>query len=198
VLTLQNPFLFDLELTNVSLRFAYLIALHSFLNDVNSTSGVAFQSQPVSVTIPPNSFCPVRLSGIAEEPGVLTIRGCFVQTLGCETREFLLPLSTDEEELKIEKRRSMKEAELDRFKFTGLDARPAEKEKKRLSLTAAAAAAAAGTLKEPTPTRFVECKVVPEQPLLRIRRTSLTHGAVMMYDGESYVPIARRNSMSDP
>jgi trafficking protein particle complex subunit 9 len=196
VLTLQNPFLFDLELTNVSLRFAYLIALHLFLNDVNSTSGVAFQSQPVSVTIPPNSFCPVRLSGMAEEPGVLTIRGCFVQTLGCETREFLLPLSTDEEELKIEKRRSMKEAELDRFKFTGLDARPAEKEKKRLSLTAAAAAA--GALKEPVPTRFVECKVVPEQPLLRIRRTSLTHGAVMMYDGESYVATAHGDAMSDP
>lgn len=150
-----------------------------------STSGATFQSQPVSVTIPPNSFCPVRLSGTAETPGVLTIRGCFVQTAGCETREFLLPLSTDEEESKIEKRRSMKEAELDRFKHTGLNARPAEKEKNRISLTAAAAATA--TTKEPAPTRFIECMVVPEQPLLRIRRTSLTHGAVMMYDGESYV-----------
>jgi hypothetical protein len=85
----------------------------------------------------------------------------------------------------------MKEAELDRFKFTGLDARPTEKEKKRLSVTAA------GTSKDPAPTRFVECKVVPEQPLLRIRRTSLTHGAVMMYDGESYVSSARKESLSD-
>lgn len=125
----------------------------------------------------------MHLSGTAEEPGILTIRGCFVQTVGCEIREFLLPLSTEEEESKIEKRRSIKEAELDRFKLTGLDARPMEKEKKHLGLTSAAAAS--GPSKRPLLTRFVECKVVPEQPLLRIRRTSLTHGAVMMYNGES-------------
>jgi trafficking protein particle complex subunit 9 len=89
----------------------------------------------------------------------------------------------------------MKEAELDRFKFTGLDARPTEKEKKRLSITTAGAAA--GTLKEPVPTRFVECKAVPEQPLLRIRRTSLTHGAVMMYDGESCVSASLKDSLPD-
>jgi trafficking protein particle complex subunit 9 len=134
------------------------------------------------------------LSGIAEQPGTLTIRGCHAQTAGCETREFLLPLSTEEEESKIEKRRTMKEAELDRFKFTGLDARPAEREKKRLSLVASAAAAAtatAPTSKETESVRFIECRVVPELPLLRIRRTSLTHGAVMMYSGESSVSFVR-------
>ncbi|KAJ3791523.1 TRAPP II complex [Lentinula aff. detonsa] len=31
---------------------------------------------------------------------------------------------------------------------------------------------------------FLECKVIPEQPLLRIRRTTVTHGALMLYDGE--------------
>ncbi|KAG8836757.1 hypothetical protein FRC18_010798 [Serendipita sp. 400] len=169
ILTLQNPFLFDLELSNVQL----------------STSGVPFQSQPVTVTIPANSFCPVTLVGIAELPGLLTIRGCFAQTAGCETREFLLPLSTDEEESKMEKRRTMKEAELDRFKFTGLDARPSHREKKRLSFAVTTGAQPTTTSNEPAPTKFVECRVVPEQPLLRIRRTSLTHGAVMMYDGES-------------
>lgn len=162
ILTLQNPFLFELELTNVSL----------------STSGTVFVTQPVSVTIPPNSFCPVRLSGVAEKPGQLTIRGCIAQTVGCEPREFLLPLSSEEEERNMEKRRSMKEAEQDRFKFTGLDARPLEREKKRLSQAGPPPAVEKKT-------KFVECYVVPEQPLLRIRRTSLTHGAVMMYDGES-------------
>jgi trafficking protein particle complex subunit 9 len=34
------------------------------------------------------------------------------------------------------------------------------------------------------PLRFLHCNVVGEQPLLRIRRTSLTHAAVMLYDGE--------------
>ena len=32
--------------------------------------------------------------------------------------------------------------------------------------------------------RYLEVRVVPEQPSLRIRRTSLTNGAVMLYDGE--------------
>jgi len=37
--------------------------------------------------------------------------------------------------------------------------------------------------------KFLECKVVPEQPLLRIRRTSVTHGALMLYDGERCVLV---------
>ena len=35
--------------------------------------------------------------------------------------------------------------------------------------------------------RFLELKVVPEQPLLRVRRSTLTNGSVMLYDGETYV-----------
>lgn len=35
--------------------------------------------------------------------------------------------------------------------------------------------------------KFLECTVVPELPLLWMRSTSLTHGAVMLYDGETYV-----------
>jgi hypothetical protein len=42
----------------------------------------------------------------------------------------------------------------------------------------------------------LECKVVPEQPLLRIRRTSLTHGAVMLYNGEMLVRFHSR-TLSD-
>jgi trafficking protein particle complex subunit 9 len=154
-----------------------------------STSGVPFHSTPVSVAIPPNSFCPVNLSGVAEKPGILTIRGCHVQPAGCETKEFLLPLSTDEEDLKMEKRKSMQEAEADRFKYSGLEARPNEKEKMRLSMITAPGNTESATpaVKKDTPAvRFIECRVVPELPFLRIRRTSLTHGAVMLYDGERY------------
>lgn len=34
--------------------------------------------------------------------------------------------------------------------------------------------------------KYLECTVVPEQPLLRIRWGSPTHGAVMLYNGEKY------------
>lgn len=32
--------------------------------------------------------------------------------------------------------------------------------------------------------KFLECNVVPEMPMLWMRSTSLTHGALMLYDGE--------------
>jgi hypothetical protein len=79
----------------------------------------------------------------------------------------------------------MRVAEIERTKWTGLDARPArEKERKRLSALPGAPEKSENLEKA---MKFLECKVVPEQPLLRVRRTSLTHGAVMLYDGESYV-----------
>lgn len=79
----------------------------------------------------------------------------------------------------------MRVAEVERTKWTGLDARPAkEKERKGQSVLPGAPERSEKSEKA---MRFLECKVVPEQPLLRVRRTSLTHGAVMLYDGESYV-----------
>lgn len=35
---------------------------------------------------------------------------------------------------------------------------------------------------------WLECMVVEEQPLLWIKKTSLTHGTVMLYNGERSVP----------
>jgi hypothetical protein len=33
--------------------------------------------------------------------------------------------------------------------------------------------------------RWLECKVVDEQPLVWIKKTNLTHGTVMLYNGET-------------
>ena len=143
-----------------------------------------FESKPVGTIIPSNTFHILHITGVATQSGVLTIRGCKVQVLGSiEPKEFLLPLSTEEIEAKQEKQRSMRVAEIERTKWAGLEARPTkEKERRRLS-------ALPGVSEKPEKPqkvmRFLECKVVPEQPLLRVRRTSLTHGAVMLYDGES-------------
>ena len=38
--------------------------------------------------------------------------------------------------------------------------------------------------KESAGHQFLECTVVPEMPMLWMRSTSLTHGALMLYDGE--------------
>lgn len=82
----------------------------------------------------------------------------------------MLPVTTDEDEKQTERRRSMLDATSVRIKLYGLDAR----NKKRMS----------GTSTQGKKT-FVICKVVEEQPLIRIRRSSLTHGALMLYDGET-------------
>lgn len=141
-----------------------------------STSGVPFESRPLRVVIPANSFHEVVLSGKALETGTLVIRGCHVQAPGGASREFIIPLSTNEEEERLSRKRSAFACEAGRSKYSGIESFPWEKTTKRKSLTSA----------PQKPFQFLECKVVPEQPLLRIRRTSVTHGAVMLYNGEMY------------
>lgn len=140
----------------------------------SSTSGVPFEAKSLSVVIPAKSFHTVSIVGKPLGIGNLVIRGCTVQAPGGRPREFVLPLSTDEEEDRLSRRRSTLECEIGRSKYSGLDSYPWERANKRTS---------ASIIKK-TSFRLLECKVVPEQPLLRIRRTSLTHGAVMLYDGE--------------
>ncbi|PFH54333.1 hypothetical protein AMATHDRAFT_72835 [Amanita thiersii Skay4041] len=154
--TLHNPYVFDLELQSVSL----------------STSGVQFHSQPTKVVIPGCSFHQIVLAGTPVSIGTLVVRGCIVQAPGGSSREFILPLLTPEEEERLAHQRSVMTCELDRHKYSGLDCLPWKRTKKRAS---------AG---KQVVSRFLECNVIPEQPLLRIRRTSVTHGAVMLYDGE--------------
>ncbi|KAI0341607.1 hypothetical protein BDW22DRAFT_1358429 [Trametopsis cervina] len=157
VITLRNPFVFDLELSSLSL----------------STTGVALETKPLALVVPANSFHPVTIAAHALTPGSLTIRGCIVQAPGGASREFLLPLSTEDEDIRRERKRSSIACESGRAKYFGLEARPTERTEKRASMSA-----------QKVISQFLKCKVVAEQPLLRIRRTSLTHGAVMLYNGE--------------
>ncbi|KAF7323014.1 hypothetical protein HMN09_00081100 [Mycena chlorophos] len=161
VVVLKNPYVFDLEMQSLSL----------------STSGVEFESKPVRVVLPATSFHVVTLSGKAKATGPLVIRGCMIQAPGGQKREFTLSLSTAEEEERIARKRAALECEVGRSKYSGLECFPWEKASKRASKQL-------GSVASKTPLKFLEFSVVPEQPLLRIRRTSVTHGAVMMYNGE--------------
>ncbi|KAG7092479.1 hypothetical protein E1B28_008831 [Marasmius oreades] len=161
VVLLHNPYAFDLELECVSL----------------STSGVPFLSEPIRVVIPACTDQPVILEGKPQRTGNLVIRGCIVQTPGGIRKEIHLPLATFDEEERCSRDRSSLQSESDRFKYSGLEALPWEKAIKRQSKHLAKGAS-------DRTIRYLECKVVPEQPLLRIRRTSVTHGALMLYDGE--------------
>jgi len=142
-----------------------------------STSGVAFDTKPISVTAPANSYHPVTLSGRPLEDGLLVIKGCHVQAPFGASREFLLPLTTAEEEEHRSRRQSLAACESGRTKYSGLDSRPGKYGKRNSALSSSSSG-------RRTIPKFLECSVVPVQPLLHIRWSSLTHGAVMLYNGE--------------
>ncbi|KAI6166990.1 transport protein Trs120 or TRAPPC9 TRAPP II complex subunit-domain-containing protein [Pisolithus thermaeus] len=147
VVTLHNPFVFDLELQSLSLI----------------TSGVVFDCGPISsIVIRPNSFYNIPVIGIPKEPGALVIKGCTVQAPNGAPQELLLPVSAESDECGQLRRQSMVRNEGERTKNVLSAVVPPSKS-------------------EP---RYLECVVVPQQPVLRVRRTSLTHGALMLYDGE--------------
>ncbi|SCZ89502.1 BZ3500_MvSof-1268-A1-R1_Chr9g10432 [Microbotryum saponariae] len=174
--TLQNPFGFDLEIQSMQL----------------STTGVDFICDALSTIVPAGSFHTVRLSGTPQAPGRLTIRGCHILLAGCTSREFLLPVWNDQEEDKRQKVALLDTAR-ERIKTTGLTAFVTNRQ------------ASQGAAEQSTTTtteqefRFLECTVVREMPLLCVRSTSLTHGALMLYDGEtSTIRIALENVSTRP
>jgi trafficking protein particle complex subunit 9 len=145
-----------------------------------------FEVNPIQVTIPSNSFHAVFITGRALESGVLTIQGCRVQAPGGLAREFHVPLSTEEEEDRKARRRSAMECEVGRSKYSGLASHIwAVAAEKKSSARMALTKRNTGLGTEKT-IQYMEFQVVPELPLMRIRRTSLTHGAVMLYNGEKY------------
>ncbi|KAI7900256.1 TRAPP II complex [Cokeromyces recurvatus] len=157
---LFNPFGFDLELSNIIL----------------STSGVKFSPIPTAATIPANDTLILRLMGTPLEIGTLVIRGCIIKITGFAEQEFL------NEKPKIQSVDQSKKKEAaqqtnnsQRFKFSGLQAlyRSSSELDKLTADT------------ESTDTIEHEIlNVIEDQPLLKIKSTSLLHGAVMLFEGE--------------
>jgi trafficking protein particle complex subunit 9 len=127
--------------------------------------------------VPADSYHPVTLSGRPLENGPLVIKGYHVQAPRGASREFLLPLATVEEDEHRSRRQSLATCESGRTKYSGLDSRSGKFGKRISTLVSSSSSRRAIP-------KFLECTVVPEQPLLRIRWSSLTHGAVMLYNGE--------------
>lgn len=117
----------------------------------------------MAVVIPPNTIHRLTLSGKASETGTLTVRGCWVQGQGSARREFVIPRLDETDEEKFSRRRSQLIMQGERLKSV-VESRGAH------------------AIASP---HFMELKVIPPLPLLRIRRASLTHGAVMLYEGET-------------
>ena len=142
-----------------------------------STSGVPFECNSVQLELQPNSSELVTLTGKASSPGALTIRGCFLQLPGTKLHESLVPIFTEEEEQNRILRATAEINEANRTKYTFLS----ERLEKRDSMGASSGRNSKSIL----PPKYLTLKVIPEQPSMSIRRTSLTNGAVMLYEGET-------------
>lgn len=133
------------------------------------TSGVPFITSPLSLSLPASSIQTVRVTGIAANPGVIQMRGVSLRLSDGSFAQIPLPVIGEKDKQRQHKSRSRLTSELSKTKRLGLEARfPAPVEPP-----------------DEQPVSWLECMVVEEQPLLWIKNTSLTHGTVMLYNGES-------------
>lgn len=135
------------------------------------TSGVGFTTNPLSINLPANSIQAIRITGVATSAGSLQIRGVSLRLADGSSAEFLLPLLNDTDRQKRDKRKSRLTADLSKAKKQGMEA--------RWSMQSIPS--------DESVEKWMECKVVEEQPLVWIKKTSLTHGTVMLYNGERLV-----------
>ena len=96
-------------------------------------------------------------------------------------KEILVPLSdNDGVRLSVQKASSL-DNDSDRIKYTGLES----------NLLISPRGEMAYKLKRTSQARiprFREVHIVPEQPLLRLQRSSVIHGSLMLFSGERYAP----------
>ncbi len=117
------------------------------------------------------------ISGVPLESGTVTIRGCYLQLLGGASKEILVPLLDDNGVRVSVPGVSNPDNDPDRVKYTGLENNllisPREEiayKPKRVS--------------QARVPRFLQVHVIPEQPMLRLQRSSVVHGSLMLFSGE--------------
>lgn len=142
--------------------------------------------------LPATSVQTIRVTGVAPTSGFLEIKGVHVRLMDGSEAEFLLPVSSNAEATRNNKRRSQLRADLGKTKRQGLEAR-------RSVVIPSEFLHSLPPATTEDETKWLECSVVESQPLLWIKKTSLSHGSVMLYDGErSVIQVTLENSSPVP
>lgn len=134
----------------------------------SSTSGVPLTVSPIALTISALSVRTVRIAAIASSPGTVSIKGINLRLPDGSRTEILLPVIDEGEKMKRDKRKSRMSMEISKIKRSGVDARHRLPEEEMGEEG-----------------KYLECEVIEEQPLVWIKKSSLTHGTVMLYHGET-------------
>ncbi|CAG8455040.1 13226_t:CDS:10 [Acaulospora morrowiae] len=160
LVTLANPFSFDLDIQSISV----------------STEGVGFVPNPMVTVITANTSVTLRISGTPTEPGQLIVRGCKIKVHGCLEQEFCVYLPPNEEEIKKKER---EEEYSKRIKKCGLAVLNRSNDRRDLQSADQTKAEQKEYVSE-----FLKVTVIVDQPLVKIKSTSLMHGAAMLFEGE--------------
>ncbi|KAI8355172.1 TRAPP II complex [Blakeslea trispora] len=128
---------------------------------VLSTSGVEFEAVPTGSTIPANTTTQIQLTGTPKEAGVLVIRGCLIRIVGFTEQEFTVNSKST---------KSSDHSRHAKIKSSGL---------KTLDLKTDR-----GQAKSSEEEQFITMNVIEQQSLFKIKRSSLLHGAIMLFEGE--------------
>ncbi|KAI8097034.1 TRAPP II complex [Halteromyces radiatus] len=124
-----------------------------------STTGVSFHAHPQSAVIASRGTSTLLLSGVPSETGLLKICGCFIKIIGFAEQEFMI----DSHEMNNNK------GIRDLLPFDHSSSKTIEKD----------------TLcQQIFQIQSYRFPVIEEQPLLKLQATSLTQGAVMLFEGE--------------
>lgn len=127
---------------------------------------------PVSITLPPLEQQTVTLICTPIEPGELIIRGCQVHIAGCPAKDFLIPTNAV---LKGEE--TIREMSLPLLEHSRLKCRDFQSwylTRERI-LT---------HYNDWEDFQFLACKVIPKQPLLQLKSSSLNGAVAALYEGE--------------
>ncbi|ORY31418.1 TRAPP II complex [Naematelia encephala] len=136
------------------------------------------------MTIPASSVQTVRVAGVASSPGILTMRGVSLRLTDGSATDVLLPVIDEKDREKRDKRKSRAGIDGGKVKHFGIDARFAQHE---------------ASIHDQVEDKYLECEVVVEQPWVWIKKTNMTHGTVMLYNGESStIRLTLENSSSVP
>lgn len=160
-----------------------------------STAGPDIVCDPHPLLLAANSVQSFKVSAFAAQAGTLTIKGCVVRLTDGSEAEFLLPVHDAAEEKRQRKRASQKADGQRALKLSGIQrvlGERAKRESRETSNGGSSTPADGSSTREPEAT-YIQCQGLPEQPTMRIRGTSLTHGAMMLYAGEECAHLIRRH-----
>lgn len=170
VVTLQNPYEFDLEID--------YIRLHS--------DNGALDAGLSGVLVPPLSLHEVLVPGVANTHGTLTIDACYVKVRHCRPRKF--PIFS----------RYWKPSPKSKIKRTGLDAKRPLSDRP-LSWSSTTSKDGKVIAKVGPEVSTCPVKVIHPQPSVVIHSTSLAQSAIMILEGEKKTfDITLHNTSSCP